>query len=358
MFLSDTIGHASIRQALINAFAQQRVHHAYLVAGPDGIGKRRIAMGFAALINCIGDPHVDSESRRVGGCGDCRSCRLIEKSLNDGVTAHPDIPYIVPDGTQIKIEQIREILRQVPFPPIEAAFRVIIIDPAEAMGDAAANAILKTLEEPSSRTRFILLSSRPNALLTTIRSRCQILSCQPLSHDDIRTFLSQRAPELTGEDLARTTRWAEGRPARALALLEDTAAAEIEALMMDLLAIEAGDSVAAFSFANTLYEHRKQLTLIVESLQRIYRDLLLIRTGSAPQVPVVNTHLIPQLTRIAEQLGTEAILRRLDLITETAYGIEKRHINPRMSFERLVLGLTAPAGAEAFQLGLAGQLYR
>ena len=196
MLFKDVLGHGAVIRALVTAHARDKVHHAYLFAGPAGVGKRALAFGFASLLNCTGEAPRGAGGERTDGCGTCRSCRTIARTERGEGAGHPDLSLVepLPESKRrvIKIEQVRELIRRVPFPPIEAAFRVVILDPADGLGEEAANALLKTLEEPSSRTRFLLLSSRPDAVLTTIVSRCQRMAFGRLSDDEVRRGLVER----------------------------------------------------------------------------------------------------------------------------------------------------------------------
>ncbi|GAB4242416.1 MAG: hypothetical protein Kow00129_00890 [Thermoleophilia bacterium] len=130
--------------------------HAYLFTGPSGVGKQEAAFDFAAAICC--------EQR---GCGSCPVCRRVREGI------HPDVEVVSPDGTFITVDQIREINRDVALRPFEARARVILIFEAEAMNEPAANAFLKTLEEPPAHAHFVLVTDHPEQLLETIVSRCQ-----------------------------------------------------------------------------------------------------------------------------------------------------------------------------------------
>lgn len=333
MRLSEVIGHAPEIEALRQAYARDAVHHAYLLTGPDGIGKRGVARAFAALVNCTGATPGDA-------CGACKSCR---RMLSDPPN-HPDLMLLEPDGKQIKIAQVRELLRVVPFPPIEARHRVVLIEPADALGEEAANALLKTLEEPASRTRFILVTSRPDALLTTIVSRCQRMIFGRLTDDEVKRGLVERHG--VEPAVARNvTSLADGSLGAALALLEDPVMRDRDALISRLLAIAPGDTVAAFALAADLTDLKPALPTVFEVLSRLYRDLLLLRTGTAA-VGLSNPDLAAPLAAAAERLGVEAILQRLELIADTRYGLLERNLNPRLSLERLIGALTSAAGDE------------
>ena len=149
--------------------ASDTIAHSYLFTGTRGIGKTTTAIAFALSINCM-DP-VDGD-----GCKRCSSC----KKIIDG--NHPDLIFIEPDEDRktIGINQIREINRHLAFPPVLEGYRIIIVDPAEKMTAEAANAFLKTLEEPPPHNIFILNVRDPGELLPTIISRCQKVPFKPL----------------------------------------------------------------------------------------------------------------------------------------------------------------------------------
>jgi DNA polymerase-3 subunit delta' len=155
------------------AIAAGRVHHAYLFTGPPGAGKRATAMAFAAALNC--------ETARGEGCGTCTPCLKIAAGI------HPDVVSLEREGAAhiVPIEKIRsEVITRVALPPHEAAVRVFFFDEAAALQEAAANTLLKTLEEPPIRTMFVLATAAPDRLLPTIRSRCQRITFAALAADE------------------------------------------------------------------------------------------------------------------------------------------------------------------------------
>jgi DNA polymerase-3 subunit delta' len=149
---------AVLRAALSNG----RLHHALLFTGPSGVGKRTTALALASALNCD-----------QGGCGTCSVCTRIQ----DGI--HPDVITLAREGAAqiVPIETVRtQVIAAVGLPPHEARERVFLIDEANSLQPAAANSLLKTLEEPPARTRFVLMTVAPDQLLPTIRSRCQRVS--------------------------------------------------------------------------------------------------------------------------------------------------------------------------------------
>ncbi|HRZ87475.1 MAG TPA: DNA polymerase III subunit delta', partial [bacterium] len=179
MSFKDVIGHKTIVAQLKNAVSSGRVGNAYLFSGPTGIGKKTVAAQFAKALNCLkNDPD---------GCGECESCRKADAS------SHPDVKWCGPAGASrsIKIESVRELIRNAGMKPYEGRRKVFVLAEAETLNPASGNALLKTLEEPPADTVFILTTSHKDALLPTIRSRCQTVEFQPL-------------PAKTMEEIARS----------------------------------------------------------------------------------------------------------------------------------------------------------
>jgi DNA polymerase-3 subunit delta' len=205
--LDDFIGNQRIVDVLRRAMAQDRMPHAMIFSGPAGVGKCTLAFHLAQLLNCL-------SPRNRTACGECTSCRKIGATLKSrnlqclslqgegfcGVCSncklmmrkHPDVRLIVPEKTTIRIDQVRELIDEAVFQPFEARYRVAILDPADQMTIEAQNSLLKTLEEPSSRTVIILVTTNPYLLLETIRSRSRLLQFAEIPQDAIEQFLVSR----------------------------------------------------------------------------------------------------------------------------------------------------------------------
>jgi DNA polymerase-3 subunit delta' len=339
MLFRPILGQEPVLRMLRQAHVAGRVHHAYLFAGPDGVGKRRVAAAFAGLCNC------EAASPDGAACGSCRMCQRMRRVWEDE-NPHPDVFRLVPDGRQIKIEQVREVIRRVPFPPIEARFRFVFVEPADLLGEAAANALLKTLEEPPSRTRFVLVSSRPDAVLPTIRSRCQRVELSRLTDGQVREGLA-RAGGLDAATMEAAVALADGSLGAALALCHDPLMQEREALVARLLGIGPDDALGAMALAGELAEMKDGLPTVFQILRWAYRELLVARGGAGHP-----GRLGALGSEVASRLGPEALLLRLELLDETARGTLVRNVNPRLSLERLVLALTARPGEETARPGV------
>ena len=203
----DIYGQERQIEVLQNAIRRERVPHAYLFHGIPGIGKRTTAWGLAAALNC---PEENADF-----CGQCPSCRKVDRGT------HPDIMVIESGGVFIKIDQIRDLQNQVQFKPFEGRKKVFIIVDADRMNDASANALLKTIEEPSPSNVLILTTSRLHKLPQTIVSRCQKVRFRPLRPGRVASFLSD-TEEMDAVSAQAVAAAAGGSIGRALEIRKDS----------------------------------------------------------------------------------------------------------------------------------------
>lgn len=161
-------GHAHAQARLSRAITRDQLHHGLIVMGPRGIGKATLARGLACALHCPQQPGV--------GCGACTSCQRILGGLHAGVE------WIEPEteGAVIKVEAARELSLRLQHAPFEGRHHVVIVDPADAMNEQAYNALLKSIEEPRPGVHFVMLTTHPDGLLPTIRSRCLPVRLGPL----------------------------------------------------------------------------------------------------------------------------------------------------------------------------------
>lgn len=181
--------------------------HAYLFSGLPGVGKRRFANAFAAFLLCDQPEHGMA-------CGHCRACQLRDAG------SHPDMLVLEPEeeGKAIRIDAVRALVDFIGQTAQQGGSKVIVLHPAEAMNQNAANALLKSLEEPSRDTYLLLVSDQPSRLLATIRSRCRVQTLPAPNNEDALTWLSTALPELQPEQHQALLVMAGGAPLRALGL--------------------------------------------------------------------------------------------------------------------------------------------
>jgi DNA polymerase-3 subunit delta' len=184
--------HSSAVEHLRRCWTAQRVPHAILLQGASGIGKRNLAAWLSAALLCESKP-----SSGLDRCGTCTSCTLIAAGT------HPDLNWVVPeeDKQQVSIDQLREACERLTRTSFRQGYKIAIIDPAHQMTPAAANSLLKTLEEPTRDSLLILITSRPSSLLATIRSRCQRVSVCGPSADQAVEWLSVKTGQRASEPL-------------------------------------------------------------------------------------------------------------------------------------------------------------
>lgn len=210
MAFKDVIGQEKAINIIRRTLARDRVPSAYLFAGESGIGKKLTAINLAKAINCLKDTeHIDA-------CDVCLSCRKIDAAT------HPDFLVITPEKGEIRVGEIRAVGEALSFRPYEGKRKVVIINDSDTMNQSAANAFLKTLEEPPDESLLILITAHPDRLPETIRSRCSRINFLPLSADSckkvIRAILSEnnRGPEIADRMLSTIVSLSMGRPGLAI----------------------------------------------------------------------------------------------------------------------------------------------
>jgi DNA polymerase-3 subunit delta' len=183
MPLRDIVGHRAARALLSRVVVRSGLPQSLIFAGPDGVGKRLTAVALAQLLNCpsrLEHPHPDLA---IDACGVCSSCRRI------GQLAHPDVVVVAANPS---IDEAREVMQTAAFRPFEGRRRVFVLDDADAMSVAVQSAWLKMLEEPPSTSHFVLVTSRPDLVLPTVRSRCPTLRFGRLAVDTVARLLVER----------------------------------------------------------------------------------------------------------------------------------------------------------------------
>jgi DNA polymerase-3 subunit delta' len=322
MTFERIIGHERQKNILRRALQSGRLAHAYLFAGPEGVGKRLVALAVARVLFCA----------KGTGCGECAACRKLDHRN------HPDLHVLEADGSSIKIEQIRAIQRDLSLRPCEGSRKVCLIEAAELMTVAAANALLKTLEEPRGDTLLILLTSHPQRLLETIRSRCQLLNFARQPQELLRTTLQTQlgVDDAEAHVLAALS---EGSFKKAFGKDRQLYLEARRTLLKTLTALSAGSILPTLEFAEQLAGDKTSLPDILEIFQAFYRDVLLTLHGRDAS-ELVNLDLGEKVRRVAGREDVANVLAKLEALSTARRQLE-RNLNPQLVMEVLLLRLAA-----------------
>ena len=331
------VGHRRLIPLLSRAIARGTLPPSLLLAGPAGIGKRRAAMAVAAAVNCL-QPRSTSDLER-DACGECAACRRIDRGV------HPDVITIEPGDTgSIKIEQVRDVIDRAGYRPFEGRRRVVIIDEADALVPAAQSALLKTLEEPPSASIFVLVSSIPDALLATVRSRCPRLRFGALSPAEVAETLIRDHGYAEVEARAAAVD-ADGSIGRALAA-ESADLAEARAGAQRLLeqTTRGNDPVRRLEAAKDLAprtgssaSERDQLAACLRALASLVRDVGILANGADRRM-LGNADLESQLEPLTRTFDSRRSIGAYAAVDRALAALE-RNASPKVVADWLVLQL-------------------
>jgi DNA polymerase-3 subunit delta' len=300
----DVIGHRRLIDLLSRAVSKGSLPPSLIFTGPAGVGKRLAAVATAQALNCSNRNSADA----TDACGTCAACLRIARGV------HPDVPLIEPgDSGAIKVDQVRDIIDRAAYRPFEGNRRVVIIDEADVLVPQAQNALLKTLEEPPSASVFVLVTARPDMLLSTVLSRCPRLRFGRLAPDDVAAALVRMGrSESEARAIAAT---ANGSVGRALEASGD-ALLEAREVAGRVLARAAGtnDPRQRLEGSKDLLEKtgssgaadREQLAMHLRVMASLVRDVELLATSADRRV-LANPDAQPMIARLTAYGGERGV---------------------------------------------------
>ena len=311
------IGHQQIIEQLQHTVASGRIAGAYLFVGPAGVGKETVAHYFTHLIFC------QQETQPPTVCGTCLACRKIDSGN------HPDLQLIRPEGSVLKIGQIRALQRQVIYEPLEAPRKIYILTDVDRMNPEAENCLLKTLEEPPAASVLILITSNVQALLPTTRSRCQILQFHPMPTQELAEILVDRFSVVPKQATALAIA-SGGSIGKALTQLEkgDPLAEKIPEILGEM------DRLAAFRLAEEFKNNPETLGELVTW----YRDLLFLQQG-APRELITHIYSVEELRAIVPYYSRLRIQQAIQTVFDTKSLLENTNTNATLALEVMCLKL-------------------
>ena len=379
MAWSSILDQERVVSTLQRALAQERVAHAYLFHGPDGVGKRAVALELARALECT--------ERTQEACGECQACQKTRRMVHPDVhvlfpypkgTDEEDVaarierlgenPYAAvdfvrrpslsdPSETSNKqvmyhIDRVQEdLLRPMSFRPAEGAYKVALITDVEHMNETAANAFLKLLEEPPPQTVFLLTTSRPEQLLPTIVSRCQQLRFDPLLPESIESALVEREG-MDPDPAAMLARMADGSYSRALDLVENDDLMTSRELVLEYFRAAYTQKVASISSCvqEIKGQGREQVKSVLRLMLRWVRDLVLYRS-MGEEAPLVNVDQADAIADFSSNLPDADLEAMVGLVEEAL------HLTERNVRTQLVLTALAQALAQAMRGHAVDSLY-
>ena len=329
MSLSSHItGHATQLATLTQALEQDRLHHAYVFIGPEGIGKRTLAFCLTKAIHCAESAH--------DFCGACASCVKIENRN------HPDVRLIerLAGKKDISIEQVRALEKELNYRAFSGQKKIAIIDPAASMNFSAQNALLKTLEEPPAGSMLILIATSAGGLLPTLLSRCLRLTFTPLTEADVTRHLVERK-RMSAERAKLLASISLGSLGRALSPEMDEVGQKRAAWVDALAAARVSGGWA--SFAEELAKDRTETLQFLDWLAEWYRDVLVYQAtqGSGE---VSNRDLLEKLQGQAADLSVGKALRLRSRALAASARI-RRNVNRRLALENLLAKIAGLSGS-------------
>jgi DNA polymerase-3 subunit delta' len=325
-------GHQRVTALLSGEIRDRRVRHAYLISGPPMIGKTTLANAFAAALIC-GESEADGVA-----CGECDDCRRAARGT------HPDIQRFSLEtqrqqskdrasSDSLTVDTVREIASVSALRAYSSRFRVIILEDADALTDVAQEALLKTLEEPPPQLVLLLLASRADSLLPTIRSRCELIALSPVAAGVLAECLTGAG--LSGDDAAKLAEISLGRPGWAFRAIEDNTLIQervdaherigewVEATPFDRI-------VRAFELANDFSRSRESVFAELGSAAEYWRTVMMNAANAAGGGASTAT------------LGES--YRALLSVAQCVNDLE-RNVRPRLALEAMVMKWPATSPA-------------
>ena len=329
------VGHRPILGLVARAIVQGTLPQSLIFSGPDGVGKRRVAIALAQVLNCQA-PQTDVEGFVLDACGKCGACRRIERGT------YSDVLTVVPEESgNTKIHQVRDVIDRMMFRPFEGRCRVVIIDQADTLVDQAQNALLKTLEEPPDSSVLVLVTARPDALLPTVRSRCPRLRFGRLGVADVAAVL-ERNHGCDAHEADALAAMSDGSLARALERRSGQHGEARDAALRFLDGAPGSNTKAQLDAASELAGGgpggavaRDRLAVRLEALGVLLRDIELRRAGADERL-LANGDIGPRIDRLTTRIDGGRAAHAYEVVKE-ALGAIDRNASPKIVADWIAL---------------------
>ena len=322
----NMLGHEWAVHLLREHIVRQQVRHAYLFTGPQGIGRRTLALRFAQALNCP-QPPAPGEA-----CGVCRVCQQIERMQ------HPDLAVVQAEqrGGVLKVEQVRELQRSLALAPYESKYRLALLLHFEEANQNTANALLKTLEEPAANVILILTAESAEILLPTVVSRCEALRLRPIPTEQLSLGLQERW-QIPADEAPLLAAISDGRPGYALYLHQHPEYKEKRsAWLKEHSRLLRANRIERFRFAEPLAKDKETTRALLHVWLSVWRDVLLQASGAA--LAPANLDYQAEIVELAQITGLQGAYRMVAGLENTIQMLDQ-YINTRLALEVLMLDL-------------------
>lgn len=326
----NLLGHETAIQFLQIHSQPEKVRHAYLITGAEGVGRETLALAFVKALNCTNPP------AKGDFCDECQTCRQIESQ------AFPDLMILrVAEGArELKIEQVRTMQQSLALAPYQSKYRVVLIPDFQRATTGASNALLKSLEEPPSRAILILTADARESLLETIASRCELVRLRPMRMDSLAKEL-QQTQSLSEAESRKLAQLAGGRVGTALRYLRD-----LELLEKYNNALDQLEEILSMNLRGRLKvveklqkakgQARETFSFLISTWLTFWRDVLICsEEGEVPLVNLEKEELIRRTANFLDLQQVAGILQR----HEEALTMLDQYVNSRLILENLLLNL-------------------
>jgi DNA polymerase III subunit delta' len=362
MSFADFYGNQETARRMREMLGRDRFPHAVIISGPEGAGKYTLAQMCAKTMNCLTAPVHDGLPDFCGTCSNCvriAAADGLEERFQEAVEAwetlrdvdkkdtriliqtHPEVMIIPPDPPQmlIKVGQVRKVIGNVYFKPVEGRRKVYIFTESSFMKEAA-NALLKVLEEPPEFASLILLTTNPGELLSTVRSRCVSFTLAALSNQEVGTYLTSKRADLQPRQRKLIARLSEGAIGRAQRFaLAEYITARNDALTLLRAAVQASDHTELFKTTDSYRsgaEGKAKTEQLIRTLYSLLEELLLLRSGSDDLVR--NIDIQPELAKLSGQISFDWIYSAANQLAQVEWGM-RRNLLRSLSLDAFTVAL-------------------
>lgn len=310
MAFKDIIGQKQAIETFRRTLKEGRIFHTYLFVGPEGVGKRLTALSFTQALNCSVLPKE--------GCGECLNCKEIKNMT------FPDLLYYEPEGVWFKIQQVREIKKEIYWRPLQSKWKIIILDSVHQLRNEAANALLKSLEEPPPYTIFILIAWRPEMLLPTIISRSQVINFNYLNEEELKIIFK----DVPNEKKEIIISLSQGSPGKGYFWLEEENWKKREEFLKELSLLKRENIGPIFDLVEFLVEDKKvdYILSLLEILLFWWRDLFFWKIYEKEEY-ITQKDFMREIIRKSQEFSLDKIIKNFK---ETQYAMKSIRNNANL----------------------------